>query len=86
MRRLRNTLYVTTEGAWLHKDGENLVMEVEGEVRARLPVHMLEHVVCMGRMMMSPALMGHCAAKRDLRELSFSQRAFFGASRGASER
>ena len=39
MRRLRNTLYVTTEGAWLHKDGENLVMEVEGEVRARLPVH-----------------------------------------------
>ncbi len=61
MRRLRNTLYVTTEGAWLHKDGENLVMEVEGEVRARLPVHMLEHVVCLGRMMMSPALMGHCA-------------------------
>ena len=61
MRRLLNTLYVTTEGAWLHKDGENLVMEVEGAVRARLPVHMLEHVVCLGRMMMSPALMGHCA-------------------------
>lgn len=62
MRRLLNTLYVTTEGAWLHKDGENLVMEVEGAVRARLPVHMLEHVVCLGRMMMSPALMGHCTA------------------------
>ena len=62
MRRLLNTLYVTTEGAWLHKDGENLVMEVEGAVRARLPVHMLEHVVCLGRVMMSPALMGHCAA------------------------
>ena len=61
MRRLLNTLYVTTEGAWLHKDGENLVMEVEGAVRARLPVHMLEHVVCLGRVMMSPALMGHCA-------------------------
>lgn len=62
MRRLLNTLYVTTEGAWLHKDGENLVMEVEGTVRARLPVHMLEHVVCLGRVMMSPALMGHCTA------------------------
>ena len=62
MRRLRNTLYVTTEGAWLRKDGENLVMEVEGEERARLPVHMLENVVCLGRVMMSPALMGHCAA------------------------
>lgn len=62
MRRLRNTLYVTTEGAWLRKDGENLVMEVDGEERARLPVHMLEHLVCLGRVMMSPALMGHCAA------------------------
>ena len=27
-----NTLYVTTEGAWLHKDGANIVMEVEKEV------------------------------------------------------
>ncbi len=33
MRRLLNTLYVTSEGAWLRKDGENLVMEVEGKER-----------------------------------------------------
>ncbi len=62
MRRLRNTLYVTTDGAWLRKEGENIVMEVEGETRARLPVHMLEGLVCIGRVMISPALMGHCAA------------------------
>jgi hypothetical protein len=42
MRRQLNTVYVTTEGAWLRKDGENIVMEVEGETRARLPAHMLE--------------------------------------------
>lgn len=41
MRRHLNTLYVTTEGAWLRKDGANIVMEVNGETRARLPVHML---------------------------------------------
>lgn len=61
MRRQLNTLYVTTEGAWLRKDGANIVMEVDGEIRARLPAHMLESVVCLGRVLMSPALMGHCA-------------------------
>jgi CRISP-associated protein Cas1 len=60
MRRLLNTLYVTSEGAWLRKDGENLVMEVEGKERARLPLHMLTGVVCFGHVLMSPALMGHC--------------------------
>lgn len=37
MRRQLNTLYVTTEGAWLKKDGANVVMEVAGEIRGRLP-------------------------------------------------
>ncbi|MDR1968181.1 MAG: type I-C CRISPR-associated endonuclease Cas1c [Burkholderiaceae bacterium] len=61
MRRQLNTLYVTTEGAWLRKDGANIVMEVDNEQRARLPVHMLESVVCFGRVLMSPPLMGYCA-------------------------
>ncbi|MBA2673046.1 type I-C CRISPR-associated endonuclease Cas1c [Ramlibacter sp.] len=63
MRRQLNTLYVATEGAWLRKDAENLVMEVEGEVRARLPIHMLEGLVCFGRVMASPALLGFCAER-----------------------
>ena len=63
MRRQLNTVYVTTEGAWLRKDGENLVMEVEGEVRARLPVHMLQGLVCFGRVLVSPPLLGYCAEK-----------------------
>lgn len=61
MRRQLNTVYVTTEGAWLRKDGANLVMEVEGEVRARLPAHMLEGLVCFGRVSVSPPLLGYCA-------------------------
>jgi CRISPR-associated protein Cas1 len=61
MRRLLNTVYVTTEGAWLHKDGANLVMEVEKETKARLPVHMLEGLVCFGRVLVSPPLLGYCA-------------------------
>lgn len=61
MRRQLNTLYVTTEGAWLRKEGANIVMEVEGELRARLPVHMLEGLVCIGRVLVSPPLLGYCA-------------------------
>ncbi|GAB2723393.1 type I-C CRISPR-associated endonuclease Cas1c [Halomonas garicola] len=61
MRRQLNTLYITTEGAWLKKHGANIVMMAEGKERARLPVHMLESLVCFGRVLVSPPLMGFCA-------------------------
>ncbi|GAB3380539.1 type I-C CRISPR-associated endonuclease Cas1 [Azotobacter armeniacus] len=61
MRRQLNTLYVTTEGAWLRKDGANIVMEVEGEIKGRLPAHMLESLVCIGRVLVSPPLLGYCS-------------------------
>lgn len=56
-----NTIYVTSEDAWLRKDGANLVVEVGGEERARAPLHMLEGIVSFGRPGASPALMAACA-------------------------
>ncbi|MDQ0467291.1 type I-C CRISPR-associated endonuclease Cas1c [Labrys wisconsinensis] len=56
MKKLLNTLYVTTEGAALRKDGENLVAEVEGVERARVPFHMLGSVVVFGGIFVSPPL------------------------------
>lgn len=61
MKKLLNTVYVTTEGAALRKDGENLVAEVEGTVKARVPLHMLASVVVFGPIILSPALIGACA-------------------------
>lgn len=61
MRRQLNTLYITTDGAWMKKEGANIVMQVEGKERARLPIHMLESLVCFGRVLISPPLMGFCA-------------------------
>lgn len=61
MRRHLNTLYVTSEGAWLHKDRENVVVKVEGTERGRMPVHLLGGIVCFGSVGVTPALMGHCA-------------------------
>ena len=63
MRRLLNTVYVTTEGTALRKDGENLVAEVEGAERARVPFHMLASVVAFGPIFLSPALIGTCAGR-----------------------
>lgn len=61
MRRHLNTIYVTTENAWLRKDGANVVVEADGAERGRVPLHMLEGIVCFGRPGASPALMAGCA-------------------------
>lgn len=61
MRRLLNTIYVTSEDAWMRKDGANLVVEVDGAERGRVPLHLLDGVVSFGRAGASPALMAACA-------------------------
>ena len=63
MKKLLNTVYVTTAGASLKKDGENLVAEFEGAERARVPLHMLTSVVVFGPILVSPALIGICAER-----------------------
>jgi CRISPR-associated protein Cas1 len=61
VKKLLNTVYVTTEGAALRKDGENLVAEIEGVERSRVPLHMLSAVVVFGAIHVSPPLMGALA-------------------------
>ena len=61
MKKHLNTLYVTTQGAYLSKEGETVLVSVEGQKRLQLPVHTLGGIVCFGRVMCSPFLMGFCA-------------------------
>jgi len=61
MKKYLNTLFVTTQQAYLYKEGESVVVKVEGENRLRLPIHTLDGIVCFGAISMSPFLMGHCA-------------------------
>ena len=63
MRKLLNTLYVTTQGAYLCREGDTVLIRVEDEVRLRLPIHTLEGIVCFGQISCSPPLMGFCAEK-----------------------
>lgn len=62
MKKLLNTLYVTTPEAWVHRDGETVDIRLHGERLGRLPIHNLDSIVCMGHdVLMSPALMELCA-------------------------
>lgn len=61
MRRLLNTLYVTTPESYLTRDGDNIVVKVENEEKFRIPIHNLEGVICFGYMGASPQLMRLCS-------------------------
>ena len=61
MKKLLNTLFVTTQGAYLSKEGETVMVKLDGEVALRLPVHTLGGIVCFGQVSCSPYLMGFCA-------------------------
>ena len=60
MRKLLNTLYVTTPESFLHRDGENVIVKVGSEEKFRIPVHNIEGIVCFGYMGASPQLMQLC--------------------------
>lgn len=64
MKRLLNTLYVTTQGSYLHREGETVEVTLNGEVRIRVPIHTLQGIVCFGQVSVSPPLMGLCAERR----------------------
>lgn len=61
MKKHLNTLFVTTQGAYLFKEGETVVVKAENEVRLRLPVHTIGGIVCFGNVLCSPFLLGFCA-------------------------
>ena len=63
MRKLLNTLYVTSPDSYLSKDGENIVIKIGEEERFRIPIHNLEGIVSFGYTGASPALMGLCAER-----------------------
>ncbi len=61
MKRHLNTLFITTQGAYLFKEGETVAVKVEDEVRLHVPIHTLGGIVCFGQVSCSPYLMGYCA-------------------------
>ncbi len=63
MRHLLNTLYVTTQGSYLARDGETVAVRIEKETRLRVPLHTLGGIICFGQVACSPPLMQLCAER-----------------------
>ena len=63
MRRLLNTLFVTSEDAYLSLDGENVLVNRDKQVLARFPLHTLSGILSFSYAGASPALMGACAKR-----------------------
>jgi CRISP-associated protein Cas1 len=63
MRKLLNTLYVTTPESYLSRDGENIVIKVENKEKFRIPIHNIEGIVSFGYMGASPSLIALCAER-----------------------
>lgn len=63
MKKHLNTLFVTTQGAYLAKDGETVAVRIDGNVALRVPLHTLDSIVCFGNVGCSPFLMGFCGER-----------------------
>ena len=60
MKKLLNTLFVTRQECYVHKERETLVIEHKREKLMQLPAHSISQLHCFGQVMVSPALMGYC--------------------------
>jgi len=60
-RQIQNTLYVMTPNSYLHLENDTLRVDVEHVKKLQVPLHHLGSVVCLGNIMLSPALMHRCA-------------------------
>ena len=49
MKKLLNTLFVTTQGAYLCHEGDAVLVKVEREVKLRVPIHTLGALSVSGR-------------------------------------
>ena len=61
VKKLLNTLYVTSENSYLGLEGETIVVYDNQTEIGRLPLHNLDSIVSFGYRGTSPALMGACA-------------------------
>ena len=61
MTQLLNTLYVQTQGSYLHLDHDTLKIDVEGKTAVQLPLHHFGGIVALGNVLISPFFLHRCA-------------------------
>jgi len=60
MKKLLNTLYITRQGSYLHKERETIVVKHEKIKLGQIPALTVSNILCFGQVTVSPFLMGFC--------------------------
>lgn len=63
MKKMLNTLYITRQESYLHKDRETIVIMQGDEKLGQFPVLTIGNIMCFGQISVSPALMGFCGER-----------------------
>ncbi len=63
MKQHLNTLFLTTDGLYLAKEGESVLVREKKQTKLRVPIHTLGSIVCLARVGVSPSLMGLCGER-----------------------
>lgn len=63
MKQHLNTLYVLTQGAYLSKESETILVKVGEAVRVRVPAMTIGGIVCFGQVSCSAPLLGFCSER-----------------------
>lgn len=59
--QVQNTLYVVTQGSYVHLDHDTLRVENDGATRLRVPLHQVGGLVVFGNVLVSPFAFHRCA-------------------------
>lgn len=60
MKKHLNTLYITSDDAYVRKERETFVVEINNQKVFQAPTHSIENIVCFGFKPLTPALMAYC--------------------------
>jgi len=63
VKKLLNTLYITRQETYLHKERETIVIKNGDEKLGQFPAVNIGNILCFGQVSVSPFLMGFCAEK-----------------------
>lgn len=63
MKKYLNTLFVNTQGAYIYHEGEAIVIRIDKQEKLRVPIHMINGLVCFGNVAVSSPLLGLCGKR-----------------------
>lgn len=60
MKKLLNTLYITRQESYVHKERDTIVIKNGDEKIGQFPALTISNILCFGQVSVSPPMMGYC--------------------------